>query len=127
MIEGPGGRRSAEPELPGAGGCAQLPVVDAEPFLRVRQLDCECRSFGVFEFDLDGVAVGQVDVGDDGGRARVVAALGKGGGAFRSLNFQLFIATHPELKHVRTRESARRDRTGHARHEGHRPATSPNG
>jgi hypothetical protein len=54
----------------GAGGGLELSVVDAaaEAFLGVGQRDGEGWSFGVFEFDADGVAaVGQADVGDDGG------------------------------------------------------------
>ncbi len=68
-----------------ASGGGELSVVDvaSEPFLGVGQQDGECRAFGVFEFDSDRVAsaVGQADVGDDGGRAQLVAAFGEGGSA----------------------------------------------
>ena len=70
-----------------ASGGGELSVVDAaaEAFLGVGQQDGKCRAFGVFEFDSDRVAsasaVGQADVGDDGGRAQLVASFGQGGSA----------------------------------------------
>lgn len=36
------------------------------------------------------------------------------GGPFRSFTFEAFIATHPEIRHVRTRVRTRQVRTDHA-------------
>lgn len=61
---------------------SRLQLGSAEPFLGVGQQDGEGWAFGVFEFDSDGVtAFAEADVGDDGGRAQLVAPLGQGGAA----------------------------------------------
>ena len=45
---------------------------------------------------------GQIDE-ETGEVTPVVTIVTDNGGPFRSLNFQLFITTHPELRHVRTK------------------------
>ena len=62
----------------------EIPIVDglAEPLLRIGQQNGEGRSFGVFEFDSDGVtALRYPDVGDDGGCTQLVTTPSESGPA----------------------------------------------
>ena len=55
----------------------------------------------------------QVD--DEGNVVPVVTIVTDNGGPFRSFRFEAFIATHPELRHVRTRVRPRAERVTRTR------------